>query len=430
MWKRSISKNGFAGFISITLLLILGWPSFVAAGHDGMPESLEVDLDVEFCNNTSLMPNATLPTNQTNQTIENNVSPNNSTNTTLPANLTNTSLANASLSNTTMNITCNLTFSISTDKELYLNKEAIKYQFHFSAAIDDFEIEYWIEDLNGELVRVKRTTTNANQKSFTPSIDVQEKVFWIKALFFPSCSAENASAEKLVIVHNPDAPFGGEEEGGADSPATKVSASPSSSTQASDEKGGKRKASIEYDLLYVPAEALNASEITTTLQITNHHEAHDFSVWSYVYSGSVSYSGHREQNKQSFHLDPWASTVVNLTNMVIANPGEYKIKIKIRKDEQKTTTDLTKILTILQPLQNVLVANDSAAIILNTSEAIAEQGLAVQPAVEAMLNVSRAERTAPTVLYESTTSKIRGIIIYPILAAFALVVIILVWKLG
>src|SRR3989338_1980632 len=169
MWKRSISKNGFAGFISITLLLILGWPSFVAAGHDGMPESLEVDLDVEFCNNTSLMPNATLPTNQTNQTIENNVSPNNSTNTTLPANLTNTSLANASLSNTTMNITCNLTFSISTDKELYLNKEAIKYQFHFSAAIDDFEIEYWIEDLNGELVRVKRTTTNANQKSFTPS---------------------------------------------------------------------------------------------------------------------------------------------------------------------------------------------------------------------------------------------------------------------
>lgn len=148
-----------------------------------------------------------------------------------------------------------------------------------------------------------------------------------------------------------------------------------------------------------------------------------------MYSGSVSYSGHREQNKQSFHLDPWASAVINLTNTVVAEPGEYKIKIKIRKDEQKTTTDLTKLLTVLQSPRDTLVLNDSMASTLNTSETIAEQGLAVQPAVEAMLNVSIAERTAPTVLYESTTSKVRGIIIYSILAAFALIVIILVWKL-
>ncbi len=59
---------------------------------------------------------------------------------------------------------CNYQFSILPEKQLFTDK--IQYKFQTNAT--DFEIEYWIEDYDGNIAKDKTTTKNKNTKSYTP----------------------------------------------------------------------------------------------------------------------------------------------------------------------------------------------------------------------------------------------------------------------
>lgn len=70
---------------------------------------------------------------------------------------------------------------------------------------------------------------------------------------------------------------------------------------------------------------------------------HNYSLWSYVYRGPKSYSGYRVGNVQSIMMKPGDETTVALWNTVEeAEAGEYKFKVHIQKDDQKTTTSIVK----------------------------------------------------------------------------------------
>jgi hypothetical protein len=66
-------------------------------------------------------------------------------------------------------------------------------------------------------------------------------------------------------------------------------------------------------------------------------------IWSYVYRGSKSYSGDREENKKEFILKSRSLHTIELENTVEdADPGNYKFKVVLNKNNQKTNNELTE----------------------------------------------------------------------------------------
>src|SRR3989338_1655997 len=70
-------------------------------------------------------------------------------------------------------------------------------------------------------------------------------------------------------------------------------------------------------------------------------------VWSYVFRGPKSYSGDRDENQKEFVLKGRTSDIVELSNIVDeAEPGDYRLKVVINKDNQKTSNEITQDIKI------------------------------------------------------------------------------------
>ena len=67
-------------------------------------------------------------------------------------------------------------------------------------------IEYWIEDLFGQVVKPKINTTNTNEKSWKTNIEEQDRVLFLKAIVYPSCNdqdlSNNAVKEMFIVIKN------------------------------------------------------------------------------------------------------------------------------------------------------------------------------------------------------------------------------------
>ena len=152
--------------------------------------------------------------NNTNTTINNSVNvTNNNTNVTInnTINETSNTIVNETLNLTdnnsinTTNIACDHSLKIETDKINFSNGEQIKFGHIITNKTDSYQIEYWIEDLFGTIVKSKRNTTNTNEKSYTPNINEKDKILVIRNILYVECNDTNLSnnyAEKLVFVVN------------------------------------------------------------------------------------------------------------------------------------------------------------------------------------------------------------------------------------
>jgi len=107
---------------------------------------------------------------------------------------------------------------------------------------------------------------------------------------------------------------------------------------------------ITHTIMSIPEQVLFGQPFTVKVKIKNQDdEAHSFDVWSYVYRGSKSYSGAREENKITSEIGPGKEKTLSLkSNVQEGKNGIYKVKVKIRKDEQKTTNDFTREILITQ----------------------------------------------------------------------------------
>lgn len=222
---------------------------------------------------------------------------------------------------------CVMPFTINTSTSLIQNKDPLTYSF---TPAENATFEYWIEDLAGAVMRKKRTTTSTAPKSFTPSITEKEKAFVIQANAYTNgCSFH---AEKLIVVENPNAP------------------EPKETKQKTTEKRKEPQKQhaprrIHYSTTGIPDTILlenNTAALAFFLDIANDDEDHRFEVWSYVFRGPKSYSSGREENKQDLVLGAGQEVRITLVNTVNLTPGTYSLKIKIRKDNQASTTDLVR----------------------------------------------------------------------------------------
>ena len=97
-------------------------------------------------------------------------------------------------------------------------------------------------------------------------------------------------------------------------------------------------------------ESINAGEkFEVIVRLDNNQDVGiPIKIWSYVYRGSKSYSGDREENKKEFLLKARISDIVELSNIVpAAEDGDYKLKVVINKDSQKTNNEITKDIVVI-----------------------------------------------------------------------------------
>jgi hypothetical protein len=106
----------------------------------------------------------------------------------------------------TKNISCNISLEtqIVNDK-IFENKNKIQFKHYLTNKSFPFIIEYWVEDLFGDKVKNKVQTSNLNTKSFTPKINEQDRVFFLKSkLNFLGCNNSNKNLynEKVLLIKN------------------------------------------------------------------------------------------------------------------------------------------------------------------------------------------------------------------------------------
>lgn len=158
----------------LLLIFMIGFPFLVSAQCNCTETNTTVNETVEF-NQTF---NETVNETEGNETIE---------------------------LNNTLEFSCDVRIGFSLEKNTFDSGEKVKFHNTLTNKSYDFEIEYWIEDLYGEIIKRKVVTTNLNAKSYTPKIDVPEKIFILKnELLSVDCPniAQSLESEFIFAVKN------------------------------------------------------------------------------------------------------------------------------------------------------------------------------------------------------------------------------------
>lgn len=282
---------------------------------------------------------------------------------------------------------CDASIEISTEKIQY-NDEAIKFRHIIKNASENYSITYWVEDSSGNIAKSKITTATLTEKSFTPSLKESDRGFYLKAELYAGCNDTNTSdnyAKKLVLATT----------------KKEFSASETNKTQTQQKKQIVPDIAVDYQIMQYSQAVTNESSVLVS--VTSDEEPHIFVVWSYIYRGSKKYS---EESTEQFSLSPYETKLVELRNAINASTGDYKLKIKINKDAQKTDTEFTKNITVM-PEQ-----------VQEKEEAAAE--IRAEP-VSSYKNSSE-------IVYQSPASKSKNMAYYAILGVLALISSVLIWK--
>jgi hypothetical protein len=169
----------------------------------------------------------------------------------------------------------------------------------------------------------------------------------------------------------------------------------------------ENKGTFSYNL-DAPSEIYTGNEFDVEVKITNNDRiSHSFDVWSYIYRGSKCYSGDREENKKNVVIESGDIDIIKLSNTVNeADQGNYNLKVKIKRDDQKTVKELT------------------GAVVVKSG--INEQTKDLVPIIQTNSQVKTFK--TPVTIYESTNIKAKELTLYFILIMAVLLDIALIIK--
>ena len=107
----------------------------------------------------------------------------------------------------TAELSCEVNLQLKTNETIfYENSQSIEFKPELNNKTFPFVIEYWIEDLFGQVVKPKINTTNTNEKSWKTNIEEQDRVLFLKAIVYPSCNdqdlSNNAVKEMFIVIKN------------------------------------------------------------------------------------------------------------------------------------------------------------------------------------------------------------------------------------
>ena len=101
----------------------------------------------------------------------------------------------------TGNIKCNVSLWVYSTKQIYNNNEKVEFYNYISNDSFPFLIEYWIEDIFGDVVKERYNTSSLSKKQWTPKISQNEKAFLIKNKLHVLCdNSGDEDDERLIVV--------------------------------------------------------------------------------------------------------------------------------------------------------------------------------------------------------------------------------------
>ncbi|MCH8329522.1 MAG: hypothetical protein IIB81_03970 [Nanoarchaeota archaeon] len=197
----------------------------------------------------------------------------------------------------------------------------------------------------------------------------------------------------------------------------KTSSCPKSSSTSSSSTSSKKSSSkkFSYDLKDFDKNIELGKEFKTQIIFDNNdNKDMDIKVWSYVYRGSKSYSGDREENKKEFILKGNSLHIIDLSNIVEeAEPGNYKFKVVVNKNNQKTNNEIKKDIVINEKSNK----NEQIQTNLNNKNINAENLITAN---SVLMNNG--------LVYESTTEKAKNLIPIFLIILSIMINIVLIWK--
>jgi hypothetical protein len=179
------------------------------------------------------------------------------------------------------------------------------------------------------------------------------------------------------------------------------------------------------------SDSVNSGDVVKlTLQLINEDQPHQYQVWSYIYRGSKCYSCldgslGKESNLQVVSMKDNEVQLIDFLLKVDPDidEGEYKVKIKVKKDQQKTNKEITKPIYIKEKeeiLQSTIdqgqqfSTNEDSEIILTTGISDAKKKI--------------IDKIKGVIVYESSSEKAKNLLPYLLIITFGLLCVILMFK--
>jgi len=271
-----------------------------------------------------------------------------------------------------------------------------------------YSISLWAEDNGEKISETTKIHLYDKYSSYNGQLPVK---------LDPNCNEEFDDGDYDIIIKGLDK----EDKKEIKIEGIKTSACPktSSTTTSTTSKTSSSK-KFEYEIIEIP-ETISNNEVNTKIKLSNNdNDDYDIKMWSYLYRGSKCYSGEREANKKQFSLQAGTSEIINMENNIIeAEPGDYKYKIVINKDNQKTNKEAIKEITI----------EDTKAV---KKEQIALTGKAADKDSEKETETTSTSipklKLQPRTIYESVDEKIKKLTFVFLITLSVLLNIVLFWR--
>ncbi|MFA5796634.1 MAG: hypothetical protein WC916_01185 [Candidatus Woesearchaeota archaeon] len=171
------------------------------------PINSTTTLDENNSNNITTSENTTINVTNNTMIITPNTTNNTGTNTTMSINTTNATspplntIANCTPSNSTIRI------RLKENKTVYEEGDTIRFSNTIIGNEENYTIEYWVEDLFGNIYKNKVQTTNQNEKSYTPKLSENDHILLIKNKLLinesenSTCNNQSSqNAEQYILV--------------------------------------------------------------------------------------------------------------------------------------------------------------------------------------------------------------------------------------
>ncbi len=181
----------------------------------------------------------------------------------------------------------------------------------------------------------------------------------------------------------------------------------------------------DYTIIELPASVSSGGVLRVKVQLVGDDSEHNYNIWSYLYRGSKCYSclegkAERESNLQQVLLKEKEVKIVDF--LMKLDPemeeGEYKLKVKLNKDNQKTDKELTEDIYVTAG-EEVLSQEERLVSAAATGEESNESKVSSY-----IKEISK--QTTGIVVYESSTEKAKQLIPYILVVTFILMLIVVI----
>ncbi|MBU0457681.1 MAG: lamin tail domain-containing protein [Nanoarchaeota archaeon] len=201
----------------------------------------------------------------------------------------------------------------------------------------------------------------------------------------------------------------------------------------------EKKSKIEhYQIIDLPSSIKIGDVLKVKVQLLGDDSKHDYKLWSYLYKGSRCYSCYNKTVENDYNLQELTLNENELKSVEFLikvddgiEEGEYKLKVKINKDRQKTDKELTEKIYILSSGKIKEEVNFSSQQSFLESNFFAESSLEANPESNLQLKAEKEkiiDVLNGIIVYESSSEKAKRLIPYFLAITFGLFCIVLIGK--